>query len=304
MKSFDAQHTGALLPYAALVDALQVAALELARGEIRSPQRQVTALAGGTLLSMLAVGTELAAHKLVTFVPGNPQRQLPAIQGQMSVWDARSGVHMATLDGATVTGRRTAALSMLGVRELLALRPRSFRIIGTGAQALYHIAAIAELYPEAKTYVSGRSEAAAAQFCAAHAGPGAQPWDARTSAEEPVDVVITCTSSQDPVYESPAQRGCLLIAIGAFTPAAAEIAAETVRASRIYVDDLDAARQEAGDLIRAGVEWRQVQPLANVLQGAAAPDGPVFFKTVGCAAWDLAAARVAAATLRAGAREP
>jgi len=122
---------------------------------------------------------------------------------------------------------------------------------------------------------------------------------ARLMGDNAVDVVITCTTSQEPVYEAPARRGCLVIAIGSFTPAAAEIAAATVRASRIYVDNLDSARQEAGDLIRAGVEWQQVQPLAQRLQGADAPDGPVLFKTVGLAAWDLAAARVAVATLRA-----
>jgi 1-piperideine-2-carboxylate/1-pyrroline-2-carboxylate reductase [NAD(P)H] len=98
------------------------------------------------------------------------------------------------------------------------------------------------------------------------------------------------------VYEAPARRGCLVIAVGSFTPAAAEIGAATVRASRIYVDTLDGARQEAGDLIRAGVEWHDVQPLSQRLRGGDAPDGPVFFKTVGLAAWDLAAARVAVAS--------
>ena len=56
------------------------------------------------------------------------------------------------------------------------------------------------------------------------------------------DVIICCTTSQDPVYEAPARRGCLVIAVGSFTPAAAEIGAATVRASHIYVDNLDAAR--------------------------------------------------------------
>ena len=53
--------------------------------------------------------------------------------------------------------------------------------------------------------------------------------------------------------------------------------------------------QEAGDLIRAGVEWQHVQPLSRRLRGADLPDGAVLFKTVGHAAWDLAAARVAVA---------
>jgi ornithine cyclodeaminase/alanine dehydrogenase-like protein (mu-crystallin family) len=117
---------------------------------------------------------------------------------------------------------------------------------------------------------------------------------ARSAADDDeIDVVISCTTSQEPVYELPAQRGRLIIATGSFTPAAAEIGAATVRGSRIYVDDLDAARVEAGDLIRADIDWQAVQPLAQRLRGGAAPDGAVLFKTVGHAAWDLAAARVA-----------
>jgi 1-piperideine-2-carboxylate/1-pyrroline-2-carboxylate reductase [NAD(P)H] len=300
MKSLDAQGTAALIPYAALVDALRVAAVGVSRGEISCPQRQVIPMAaGGALLSMIAMGSDLAAHKLVTFVPTNPSRQLPTIQGQVSVWDARTGAHLLTLDGATVTGRRTAALSMLGVSALLPFRPRTFRIIGTGAQALHHVEAIAQLYPEARISVSGRTPVAGDKFCDTHAALFVKLSPARLVGDDEIDVVISCTNSQDPVYEAPARRGCLVIAIGSFTPTAAEIGAATVRASRIYVDTLDSARQEAGDLIRAGVEWQQVQPLAQRLQGADAPDGPVLFKTVGLAAWDLAAARVAVASLGA-----
>ena len=300
MKTLDAQGTAALMPYAALVDALRVAAVGVSQGEISCPQRQVIPMsAGGALLSMIAMGSDLAAHKLVTFVPTNPSRQLPTIQGQVSVWDARTGAHLLTLDGATVTGRRTAALSMLGVSALLPFRPKTFRVIGTGTQALYHVEAIAQLYPQARMSVSGRTPGAGETFCAKHAALSPTLSQAGPIGDEVVDVVITCTSSQNPVYEAPARRGCLVIAIGSFTPAAAEIGAATVRASRIYVDNLDCARQEAGDLIRAGVQWQQVQSLAQRLQGAEAPDGPAFFKTVGLAAWDLAAARVAVETLAA-----
>jgi 1-piperideine-2-carboxylate/1-pyrroline-2-carboxylate reductase [NAD(P)H] len=300
MKTLDAQGTAALMPYAALVDALRVAAVGFSKGEIICPQRQVISMpAGGALLSMIAIASDLAAHKLVTFVPSNPTRHLPTIQGQVSVWDARSGTHLLTLDGATVTGRRTAALSMLGVVALLPFRPRTFRVLGTGTQALYHVEAIAQLYPEARVRVSGRTPAAGDKFCTTHAALSTKLSSSHPVDDDDIDVVISCTSSQDPVYEAPARRGCLVIAIGSFTPAAAEIGAATVRASHIYVDNLESAHQEAGDLIRAGVEWAQVQPLAQRLQGADAPDGPVLFKTVGLAAWDLAAARVAVATLGA-----
>jgi len=300
MKMLDARDTAAHTPYAALVDALRVAAVGVSTAEISCPPRQVIALAAGAaVLSMIAVAEDLAVHKLVTFVPRNRGRQLPTIQGQVSAWDPRTGAHLMTLDGGTVTGRRTAALSMLGVETLLPRRPKVFRIFGTGIQALHHVEAIAQLYPEARITISGRTSAAAEAFCAAHAGLSAR-LETHRAGEDQTDVVISCTTSPEPVYDSPARPGCLVIAVGSFTPAAAEIGAATVRASRLYVDDLDAARQEAGDLIRASIEWQDVQPLSQRLRSGEVPDGPVLFKTVGHAAWDLAAARVAVGDLSSG----
>jgi len=299
MKEYDAQGTAALLPYAALVDELHAAALELASGAILCPQRQMIPMSGGgAVLSMLAVGADLAVHKLVTVVPANRARGLPTIHGRVSVWDAQTGEQRLSLDGATVTGRRTAALSMLGIRALLPHRPRSVWLTGTGTQARHHVEALTALFPEARISVSGRTPGASENFCAGHAHLGATltPHPVAVFADE-IDVFIACTTSQEPVYSEPARAERLLIAVGSFSPTAAEIDAATVRASRLYVDDPVGARHEAGDLIRAGVDWAAVVPLAQVLAQRrpppVPPPGPTLLKTVGNAAWDLAAARVA-----------
>jgi 1-piperideine-2-carboxylate/1-pyrroline-2-carboxylate reductase [NAD(P)H] len=291
-----AAETAQLLPYAALVAALRAAALEASVGQISCPQRQVLSMGkGGAVLSMVAVAADLTAHKLVTVVPGNAQRGLPTIQGQVSVMSSLSGELLLLLDGATVTGRRTAALSMLGVATLMAAAPRCVRIYGTGTQARHHLQAIAALYPDARVQVVARTIAAGARFCGAHAQAGMSLTAVPPlPVDDTVDLVITCTTSAEPVYTEAATAGRLLVAVGAYTPQAAEVAAETVRGSALYVDDLANARAEAGDLLRAGVDWQQVRSIAQAI-GAGAPAGPAFYKTVGSAAWDLAAARVAVA---------
>ena len=75
-------------------------------------------------------------------------------------------------------------------------------------------------------------------------------------------------------------------------------------ASDVFVDDRAGARHEAGDLIQAGIDWDEVRSLASALGAQATTDTgikrPVMFKSVGCAAWDLAACRVVRAMLDAG----
>jgi ornithine cyclodeaminase len=73
----------------------------------------------------------------------------------------------------------------------------------------------------------------------------------------------------------------------------AELPPELVRRSRLFVDTLDGAQAEAGDLIQAGVDWGRVTPLEQALDMERPESGPVIFKSVGHALWDLAAARLA-----------
>jgi 1-piperideine-2-carboxylate/1-pyrroline-2-carboxylate reductase [NAD(P)H] len=252
------------------------------------------------MLSMPATAADLAMHKLVNVCPGNGALGLPTIHGQVTAYDASTGVPQFMLDGPTVTGRRTAAVSMLAMRALAAHPPRDVLLIGTGKQAAYHAEALASVYPDARIHVLGSRAERAQAFCALHAAvsPNLVALD-DAAIPAPIDVVIAATTSKTPVYTLPAQEGRLVIGVGAFTADAAEIAAPTVLASTRYVDDLAGARHEAGDYILAGVAWDTVLPLATALASPPKIAGPVMFKSVGCAAWDLAACRVARAVLSA-----
>lgn len=305
---FDAAATAHLTPYAALVEALKTASVDYARQRIVSPERLVVPLnAGGIMLSMPATAPDLGIHKLVNVCPANGARGLPTIHGQVMGFDADTGATLFILDGPTVTGRRTAAMSMLGVETFKGgasgkAAPREFLLIGTGTQAANHAEAIGELFPEAIIWVKGSAPAKAEAFCAAHLHKASR-LRPLTQAEMPdaVDVVIALTTSRQAVYDEAPRAERLVIGVGAFTPAMLELGAHTVHGSALYVDDPAGAKHEAGDFIQAGVDWTSVTGIAAVLDGSAprpAAGTPVLFKSVGCAAWDLAACQVARAALQ------
>jgi 1-piperideine-2-carboxylate/1-pyrroline-2-carboxylate reductase [NAD(P)H] len=310
---FDASATAKLTPYAELVEALKTASIDYAQQRIVSPERLVVPLnAGGIMLSMPATAPDLGIHKLVNVCPANGPRGLPTIHGQVMAFDADTGATLFILDGPTVTGRRTAAMSMLGVQMFKSgaadragrAAPREFLLIGTGTQAANHAQALGELYPEARVWVKGSSAAKAEAFCAAH-GKAAPNLQVLADVEVPdsVDVVIALTTSKVAVYDEAPRAERLVIGVGAFTPQMLEIGARTVLGSALYVDDPAGARHEAGDFIQAGVDWAHVTGIASIVD-ASAPlppsSTPVLFKSVGCAAWDLAACRVARRSLGHG----
>ncbi|SIT41409.1 Ornithine cyclodeaminase [Paraburkholderia ribeironis] len=291
--------TAQLLGFGALVDALAIASRELDTGLVHCPVRVGVPLSReGVIQSMPASAGDLAIHKLVSVNPANLTKGLPTIFGLVTACDGETGEPLFVLDGPTLTGRRTAALSMLGVRLFHPSEPEKFLVIGTGAQARYHAAAIHDLYPHARICVKGINSSAEADFCNLMSGDGIQVVKAEGSIPPDVDTVITVTTSKTAVYDEEARADRLIVGAGSATPDAAELSPRTIHGSLLFVDDLKGTRAEAGDLLQADVDWAKVTSIGSIDPVRLPKDKPIVFKAVGCGAWDLAACRVARAALK------
>lgn len=296
----DQARTTRLLDFHDLLDAVAVAASERDAGKIQSPERLVLPMGqGGVMLSMPATAHDIGIHKLVNVQATNSRLGLPTIHGVVTVCDAATGVPLCLLDGPELTGRRTAAVSLLAIRSLLGGIPEQVLIIGTGVQARHHLQALHALNPQGKVWVRGRDAARSEQFCRDMRGVHASMAACPAKVPDGVGAVIMLTTSTEPVYDEPAVRGRVIVGVGAFKPEMAEIGKTTLDASDLYADDPAGARHEAGDLIRAGVDWSRLRSLAELLGSGPHHERPAVFKSVGTAAWDLAAARVALKQLQA-----
>jgi 1-piperideine-2-carboxylate/1-pyrroline-2-carboxylate reductase [NAD(P)H] len=300
MLILNSSQTAQALSYSELVPAIAQAAQQLSRGEINAPERQVVPIdTFSVLLTMPAIGDDIGVTKLITVHGNNAQHRLPVIQGEVIVFERATGRRLALLDGPTVTARRTAAVTMLGIQHLLPTKPLSALLIGTGAQASAHAQALFEFFGIRDFRIASRSQANAQEFCEALTRELEISAVPVTAAELPaqcleVDLVIALTTATSPVIPALLPADTLAIGVGAFKPEMAEFPAALLHERDIVVDHLAGARHEAGDLIRAGIDWNAVHDLAGVLAGGLLETGTTpILKTVGHAAWDLAAARVA-----------
>jgi ornithine cyclodeaminase/alanine dehydrogenase-like protein (mu-crystallin family) len=103
-------------------------------------------------------------------------------------------------------------------------------------------------------------------------------------------IVVTATSSKDPVLESAwIKPGTVINAMGSNVANRREIPADLMRsAGRVVVDDLEQARIEAGDIIMAD-SWANVVELKTVDRGHD-PSKVTIFESLGIAVEDAAAA--------------
>ena len=301
MRIFDWTTTHQLLPYLELASELRAVLSDKRAGIAVAPQRLALTLGDdGVLLAMPAADRDIAITKLVTVHPRNAARGLPSIHGEVMVMNAHTGERLLLLDGRAVTARRTAALSLLAAQMLAGKEAKRgpLLIIGAGVQGRAHLEAFAQWLPTSDAFVFSRTfdDAEALAHEARMQGINAQAIGIVSDVLPTCGIIVTATTSRQPVLDDRVREDALIVAVGAYSHEMAELPASLVRRAQVFVDTLEGARAEAGDLIQADVDWSRVTPLEAVQTAEPWPavsGSPTVFKSVGHALWDLAAARLA-----------
>jgi ornithine cyclodeaminase/alanine dehydrogenase-like protein (mu-crystallin family) len=311
----------AALPMADAIEAMKQAFAAHSGGLANTPPRihlDLPAHRGVSLIMpshVAAPGSESLAVKVVSLFPGNRARGHAFIQAAVMAFEPDTGRPEAVLEGSTLTAIRTGAASGAATDLLAAPGARTVAIFGAGAQARTQLEAVCTVRPINTAWIVSRTPESAKALIAEMAGRGPIPADLRhaaTPGEALRDADIICTATAGaggPVFDDrDVKPGAHINAVGSFQPHVAEIPPATVARSWIAVDDRGAAREEAGDLIQAIeaglLRWEDIcAELGELVSGIARPPARTpelvtLFKSVGMAAQDAAAARVALANAR------
>ncbi len=306
MKILDAAQTAAALPFARLIPALRDAFVAGAEAPLR--HRHDIAQSDGTDAALLLMPAWRAGGflgvKVVSVFPGNGTRGLPAVSASYLLCDGATGQHVALIDGAELTRRRTAAASALAGSFLARDDAASLLIVGSGHIGGLMASAYREVRPIERVLVWNVREAGASRLVARLRAEGwaAEVADDLGAAVSRADIVTCATLAREPLVRGEwLHPGTHLDLIGGFTPAMREADDEAVRRSRVFIDT-DAALSESGDLldpIAHGVLRREA--IAGSLsslcrgetQGRRDRAEITLFKSVGTALEDLAAAVLA-----------
>ena len=109
------------------------------------------------------------------------------------------------------------------------------------------------------------------------------------------DIVMTATTASTPVFSgSDLASGAHVTGVGSFTPEMQEVDAQVVRRAYVVVDSREGAMAEAGDLIKAqaSIDAELGEIINGDKPGRRDDEQITFFKSVGMAAQDAAAASV------------
>ena len=300
------------LPMVDAVAAMKEALVSLAEGTANLPQRthlDVEAHQGTTLIMPAHVngeGTESLTVKVVSVFGNNPDRGMPRIQAAVIVLEPTSGKPFALLEGSRLTGIRTAATSGAATDALARDDSKSLAILGAGVQARTHLAAMVAVRPiERVTIWSRRREAVEQLIDEAKTVYGDCQFQIADIANEAVaeaDVVCTVTTADQPLFDHRFIRpGTHLNVVGSYQPQVREVPTETVLSARLFVEEIESALEEAGDIIQPIDEGRMgsdhiLGTIGEVLTGTRIgrddANQITLYKSVGNAAEDALAAAV------------
>ena len=239
--------------------------------------------------------------KAAAIFPGNPARGLDLHQGGVLLFDGETGELRALVDASAVTAIRTAAVSAVATRALARAEASVLAVLGSGVQARAHLQALAKVRPFERARVWSRSSAHARALAEAVETPfEVEVAGSARAALEGADVVVTATSSREPILERPwLAPGAHVNAVGSSIATARELDAATVAASSFFVDSRESALSEAGDYLFAVSELalgpdhiraELGEVLTGSREGRRSDEELTVFKSVGLAAEDLAVA--------------
>ena len=274
-----------VLAMSELIPAMGQALIDYSEGLISQPDRQMLPVAksGGFFGAMPAVGV-----KLVNFVPGNVQFDLPTHLALILLFRPETGEPLAIMDGRLITEMRTAAVSAAIVKKIAPAKPKALAVLGAGLQARTHIEALSEVRTFDEIRVWARSPSKGQDFADEVGAIALSAEDAVRGA----DVVVTATAAKEPILQGAwLKPGAIVAAVGWSSRDGRELDEEAMK-NVVIVESRSGTEKESGNIRGAGAEISA--EAGEILSGAKMIESgsTVTSDSIGMAAEDVASAQL------------
>jgi alanine dehydrogenase len=187
-----------------------------------------------------------------------------------------NGELVALIQAGRLGQLRTGATTAVATKYMAREDASRLGIFGTGLQARSQIQAICQVRPIKTIVAFSRDAGKCKTFCQEMTGVvgiGVYPASAPEEAAKDMDIIVTATTSKDPVLKAEwISKGTHVNAVGGNSISRQEIDVETVRKSAcVVVDSSEQAMLESGDLAKAAEAgafyWEDARELGLVVVG-------------------------------------
>lgn len=296
MKLITNEQVSELVTTAEAVQAMRAAFAGAGSGAQQARVR--TSASNGVMLSMMGAvlpDAGIAGAKVYTTIKG-------AFKFVITLFSSETGAPLATIEGDTMTGLRTAAATAVACDALARKEVEVLAVIGTGVQARSHIPALLQVRSFKEILIAGLSgqQELADEVTTAYGIP-ARVVSIDDAARQ-ADVLVTVTRAATPLFDGALLKpGTFVAAVGASKATVRELDDTAIsRAAALVVEWKPQAQIEAGDLVQCApgtFDWEDVWELSQAFDGSMSyqrqPEDIVIYKAIGIGLEDIALAGLA-----------
>ncbi len=247
--------------------------------------------------------------KIASIYPKNIEKGIPSVPATMLLLNEETGEICCIMDGTYLTRLRTGAISGLATDLLSRKDSKVFALFGTGGQAETQLEAVLTVRKINIVKVFDVIFERAESFALRMSEIFLKKYDVKIipskSSEEAIfdaDIITSVTTSKKPVFNGKfLKKGCHINGVGSFTKDMQEIDEYTIcHAGKIFVDTLDGALNEPGDIIipiqngnfsADRITGELGNLISGKIQGRTNDEEITVFKTTGSAILDVVCAK-------------
>ncbi len=257
LKYLSAQQVNEKLDMKTCIGLMKDVFTAFAEDKMENKLRSVFPVDAGKIFGIMpaVIPTEdVCGAKLITVFHSNHEKGLPSHLGIVAVFSNEDGQLQGICDGTSITAIRTGAVSALATDYMARKDSSTMCLIGGGVQADMHLKAITLVRDIKRVTVWCPTLAESEKFCDDHRKdyPDIQfiPCENCEDAVKDADIINTVTPSPVPVlFGRWVKEGAHINAVGACSKTTRELDSECVAKAKLFCDNYDSCRNEAGDYL-------------------------------------------------------
>ncbi len=254
MRIIEKEQVREILQPKVCIDLMKEALVGLENGAYAQPPRLITIMPNTAKFGFMPayVGDYFGAKVISAYAP-NMGTKYPSHIGYVMLFESEHSTVAGMIEAGSITEIRTGAVSAAATDALARKDAHALALIGAGAQARSHLAAIREIREITSVTVYDLFPAAAERFKSDMETKYQIPVTVCATVEETVkdaDIICTVTPSKEPLlFASMVKPGTHVNAVGTFTPSTREASSDLIAAAKLYADQVDAMKRESGEYL-------------------------------------------------------
>lgn len=254
MKIIEEEQVRKLLTPEKCMAVMKKTLMDLELGKCVMPQRLICRLPNTAALGFMPAYTgDYFGAKVITAYEPNMGTGYPSHIGYVMLFESRHCTVCGMIEAGSITEIRTGCVSAVATDLLAEKNAHKMAVIGAGAQARSHLAAIRLVRKITEVTVYDKNSAASEQYAEEMKEKYGIPIKICESVESAVadaDIICTvCPAKEAYLTRDMVKQGVHINAVGTFSPTTREVASDLIGAARLYSDHTPSCRKESGEYL-------------------------------------------------------